>query len=531
MPLVVVSLFIIAIALLKSVASYSQFFITSRTGFRMAHTLRSELFSHLQRLSISFHKRLRSGELLTKITGDTNTLKDAFSELVLSFISESLTLIGMLLIMLFLNWKLSLIVFVTFPVLVFISFYRFRKIKGSAKRLRKEEGKIASRISEVFTSVSVVQAFGRERYEERRFRAESVQTLEESVRTARMEAAAARAVDIISAIGTWGVVLFGALEALEGKMTPGNVLIFASYVNSLYGPIRSLAKLSAKFSKATVSAQRIAEILDVEPEIQDVAGAMEASKLKGEIAFQNVSFHYGDGKKVLNNISLAVSPGQHIVLLGPSGAGKSTLASLILRFYDPQTGSILIDGMNIKNYQRESLRREIGIVLQDSILFGTTIEENIAYGKLDATREEIIAAAKAANAHDFIMELEDGYETAIGERGGTLSGGQRQRIAIARTFIRNVSILILDEPMTGLDVESEAMVRDALRRLMAGKTCLLITHDLQAVSEADLVLMLEEGQIIEQGTHGELLARSRRYRNVHELQFNQQEDEPVSIGA
>jgi ATP-binding cassette subfamily B protein len=530
--LVVVSLSVIVIALLKSFVAYSQMYITSRIGFKMAHTLRCELFSHLQRLSISLHKRLQSGELLTKITSDTNTLKDVYTDLALSFISDSLTLIGMVAIMFALNWKLSLIVFATFPVLAFIGLYRFRKIKGSATRLRQEQGKIASRISEVFASVPVVQAFGRERYEERRFRAESVRTLDESVRTARMEAAAGRAMDIISAIGTWAVILFGALQALEGKMTPGSVLIFTSYVNSLYGPIRSLSKLSAKYSKASVSAQRIAEILNAEPEIQDHPGAIEAGKLKGEIVFENVSFDYEDGKKVLSNMSFGISPGQHIVLLGPSGAGKSTLVSLILRFYEPQMGSILIDGMNIKDYQRESLRQQIGIVLQDSILFGTTIKENIVYGKLDASMEEIVAAAKAANAHEFIMELRKGYDTIIGERGGTLSGGQRQRVAIARTFIRNAPILILDEPMTGLDVESEATVREALRRLMAGKTCLLITHDLQAVIDADLILMLDEGRIVDQGTHSELLAKSQHYRNVYELQFSQVEDnEEVSMEA
>jgi ATP-binding cassette, subfamily B, bacterial len=529
LPLVIISFTIILIAVFKSIFAYSQTFITSRIGYRMAHHLRSELFGHLQRLSISFHKRLRSGELLTKVTSDTNALKDVFSDLVLSFVSESLTLIGMLAIMLVLNWRLSLIVLVTFPVLVFISLYRFRRMKGSAMRMRKEEGKIASRISEVFTSVPVVQAFGRERYEERRFRAESVRTLEESVRTARTEAAAARAVDIISSLGTWGVILFGSLQALEGKMTPGNVLIFVSYVNSLYGPIRSLTRLAMKFSKATVSAQRIAEILDVEPEIQDHQGAIAPSKLKGEIVFENVSFHYEDDKKVLRNISFTISSGQHIVLLGPSGAGKSTLVSLILRFYDPQTGSILIDGVNIKGYRRESLRSEIGIVLQDSILFGTTVKENIAYGKLNATMEEIVAAAKAANAHEFILELEDGYDTIIGERGGTLSGGQRQRIAIARTFIRNVPILILDEPMTGLDVESEAAVRDALRRLMAGKTCLLITHDLQAMAGSDFIFILEEGRIVERGRHNDLLARSQRYRELYELTFSENDDQEVSV--
>lgn len=529
--LIVVSVGIILIAVLKSVFSYSQFFIISKIGYKLAHTLRSELFSHLQRLSISFHKRLRSGEVVTKITSDTNTLKDVFTESVLDFISESLSLIGMLAIMLALDWKLSLIILATFPPLVFLSFFRMRRIKTSTRKLRKEQGKIASRISEVFTTVSVVQAFGRERYEERRFRAESVQALELSVRTARLEAAATRAVAIISSVGTWGVVFFGALEVLKGRMTPGNVIIFASYANSAYGPIKTLTRLSTKFTKATVSAQRISEILDVEPEIEDNPDAVKAANLEGEIVFDNVSFHYGDGKDVLKDITFTIAPGEHVALVGPSGAGKTTLAGLILRFFDPQEGSITIDGVDIKDYQRESVRREIGIVLQESILFGATIKENIAYGKLDATLEEIVTAAEAANADDFIGELEEGYDTTIGERGDTLSGGQRQRIAIARTFIREVPILILDEPMTGLDVESETAVREALSRLMAGKTCLLITHDLHAVVNADTILIMEEGRIVDRGSHADLLARSERYRQLHELKFNQDEVQEASMEA
>jgi ABC-type multidrug transport system fused ATPase/permease subunit len=435
----------------------------------------------------------------------------------------------MLTIMLLLNWELSLIALATFPVLAALSFYRYRTIKDSARRQRRAEGKIATRLTEILNSVPVVQAFGREEYEGERFTAQSVLTLEESIRTARLEAAAARAVDIVSAVGTWAVILFGSLQALKGSMTPGGVLIFASYMNSLYGPVRNLAKLSAKFSKAAVSAQRIGEVLELEPEIQDASDAVEARRLRGGIVFDNVSFDYGDGRSVLRNISFRVAPGQHVVLLGPSGSGKSTVCGLILRFYDPQSGSVSIDGVDIRKYKRDSLRREIGIVLQDSLLFGESVRENIAYGKLDATTEEIVEAARAAGAHDFITGLERGYDTVIGERGGTLSGGQRQRVAIARTFIRDVPILILDEPMTGLDVESEAAVREALERLMAGRTSLLITHDLRAAVEADVILMLEGGRIVEQGTHHELMARSRRYRELYELKHVQHEDEMVAL--
>jgi ATP-binding cassette, subfamily B, bacterial len=521
---VMVSLAIILITVIKSFSAYSQLYITSRIGYRLAHSLRRELFIHLQRLSISFHQRMQSGELLTKITSDTNNLRDVFSEVVLTFVSEFLTLLGMLVIMVLLDWKLSLIVLGTFPALLAVSLYRYRNIRESARRQRKAEGQVASRVSEILSSILVVQAFGRESYEEERFESQSAQTLNDSIRTARMEAAAARGVDIIVAIGTWAVILAGSLQALRGQMTPGNVLVFASYMNSIYGPIRNLAKLSSRLSRASVSAGRIASILEVEPDVQDSPDAIDATDVKGSIVFDNVCFDYGDGKPVLKNISLKVSPGEQVALLGRSGSGKSTLTSLILRFYDPRAGSVSIDGVDLRRYRRETLRREIGIVLQDSLLFGTTVRENIAYGKLDATMNEIVAAAKAANAHDFIMELENGYETIISERGVNLSGGQRQRIAIARTFVRNVPILILDEPMTGLDVESEAAVRDALRRLMAGRTCLLITHDLHAAAGADRILLLEEGRIVERGNHSELLAHSPRYRDLWNFKDTQFEE-------
>jgi ATP-binding cassette subfamily B protein len=527
--LALISLAIVLIALLKGLFSYAQLYITSRVGYQMVYALRRQLFVHLQRLSLSFHNRARFGELLSKLTGDTNNLKDVFAESALTVTGYLLTLFGMFAVMFAMNWRLSLIVLATFPVLFYALSYLHRKIKASAKRQRRSEGRITSRISEILTAVSVVQAFGRERYEEERFETESGQTLEESIRTTRMEASSTRIVEMITAIGTWAVILLGSLQVLDGRMTPGDILIFVSYVTSLYKPIRGLARLSVKASKAMVSAERIAEILEKEPEIQDNAQAVEASGLKGEIIFEDVSFDYGNGKSVLNDVSFTISPGQTVALVGPSGAGKSTIANLLLRFYDPHQGRILIDGTDIRQYKLASLREQIAVVLQESVLFCTTIKENIAYGKLDATMEEIIAATKAARAHDFILELEQGYDTIIGERGDTLSGGQRQRIAIARALIRNAPILILDEPMRGLDVESEMAVREALKRLMAGKTCLLITHDLQAVAGADLVLVLQEGRIVERGGHSDLIARSRQYRQLYELKIGQNPSRTISM--
>ena len=528
--LVVVSLSIVAIAILRGFFSYAQIYITSRISYRLAHTLRSELYVHVQRLSLSFHKAARSGELLTKITSDTNALRDVLAEPVLTFSAHLLTLTGMFAIMFALNWKLSLIVLATFPILLVTFFYFYREIKVSACRQRKQEGRIASRIGEILTALPMVQAFGRERYEEERFQAESAETSEEGLRTARMEAAATRTVEIISAAGTGAAIFFGAFQVLNGTMLPGELLIFAGYLTNMYRPTRNLAKLSTKFSKAMVSAERIARLLEIEPEIQDAPDAIQAPALKGEIVFESVSFDYGDGKGALKDVSFAISAGQRVALVGPSGAGKSTIVSLILRLYDPQAGSILIDGVCVKNYGRESLRRQIAIVLQDSVLFGATVKENIAYGKLDATMEEIVCAAQAANAHDFILQLPHGYDTILGERGGTLSGGQRRRIAIARAIIRNAPVLILDEPMTGLDAESEGKVRQALDRLMLGRTCLVITHDLLAAAEADTVLVLEEGRIVARGSHTHLLAQNLGYRRLCELKAGQPEAMKSMVG-
>jgi ABC-type multidrug transport system fused ATPase/permease subunit len=448
---------------------------------------------------------------MTKIVSDTNTLKDVFAESALTASANILTFVGMFAIMFFLDWHMGLVVLATLPLLGGTLYYRFRAAKASSQRQRKREAVIATRISEVMSTVPLVQAFGRERHEQERF-----------------EAVATRSVVVIGTLGSAAVVLVGSLQVLAGRMTPGDLLLFSSYVGSMYKPVRNLARLSNKYSKAIVSAERISGILEVEPEIQDAPGAVEAPELAGEVVFEDVSFDYGDDDGVLKDVSFTIRPGQRVALVGASGAGKSTLASLILRLYQPQEGSIHIDGVNIRDYKLKSLRRQIGIVLQDSVLFGATIRENIAYGRLDATDDEIEAAARAANAHDFIVRLEDGYDTVLGERGDTLSGGQRQRIAIARAIIRNVPILILDEPMAGLDVESEAKIQEALDRLMAGKTSLVITHDLHAVAEADLILVLEDGRIVEHGSHDNLMAQSRHYRQLQDFKLGRYDAQELS---
>lgn len=527
--IVAVASLLIVISAIKGFSVYAQTSITSRIGYRLAHALRRELFSHLQCLSLNFHKRSRAGELLTKVTSDTNSVRDAFSEFALTLVTEVLTLVGMITIMFAMNVGLSLVVLATFPLLTVISVYRFRRIRDSARKVRKAEGNLASRVSETLHAIATVKAFGRERYEAERFESESSATLQESIRTARLEAASSRAADMVNAIGTFAVLVFGSLQALRGRITPGSVLIFVSYMNSLYVPIRTLAKLSAKLSRAFVCAGRISDILGIEPEVEDRPEARNAGGLRGHITFRHVSFNYGNTRRILRNVSFNISPGKKVALLGPSGAGKSTIVSLILRLYEVEQGAVLIDGIDVKDYQRESLRQQIGIVMQDTVIFGVSIRENIAYGKIDASTEEIERAAKAANAHDFISRLEDGYDTIVGEQGGMLSGGQRQRIAIARAFVRNASILVLDEPMTGLDVESEGAVRDALERLVRGKTCLLITHDLTVAATADRVLLLEKGRIVEQGNPLHLIETGGRYRRLLHTHLTRSPQLPITV--
>ena len=506
-----ISLSILLIAGLRSVFTYSQDFLFSRLGYQMVYTLRRELFAHLQQLSLSYYSRARTGELLTKVTGETEVFKDVFVESVLASISQILTVVGMLGIMLWLNWRLGLVSLATLPMLFFALAYIYQKIKVSTRQQREREGRIAARVSEVLSSVTLVKAFGREKYEQERFDEESTLTLEEGIKTERMAAGATRTVELIKAVGLWATVFFGALLVLKNQMTPGSLLIFTAYLNDMYKPLRNLAKISSRLSRATVSMHRIAEILDTEPETWNTESEVVTATLKGEIVFERVSFDYGSGNDVLKNVSFKILPGQRVALVGHSGSGKSTIANLILRFYHAKQGTISIDGLNIEKYQREMLRREIGVVIQESLLFGASIRENIAYGKPDATMAEIEAAARQAYAHDFIIALPEGYETIIGERGSTISGGQRQRLSLARAIIKHPSILILDEPTSAIDQESAMLIHEAVDRLRAGKTTLVIAHHFSDLESYDQILVLQDGSLVEQGTHTQLLAQQGEY--------------------
>ena len=512
--------------------AYAQVHVTSRLGNLMVCRLRRELFAHLQRLSLTVHHRSSSGEMLTRISTDTQALKDTFTESALTFGSQLVTIAGSIAIMFSLSWQLAAIVLATLPLLFWNLFRLYRGARTAANVQRVKEESLTTQIAQALTTAPLIQAFGRERYETERFDRQTGEYLEHSINYARFEAVSARSVEMVGAAGTALVVLFGSLEVLNGRMTPGTVLVFSTYLHSLYRPIRQIARLSTRLSSAAVSARRINDVLEMVPEIEDAPDAIDARHLRGDIEFDRVTFAYADGGPVLDRVSFRVWAGQRVALVGASGAGKSTIASLILRLYQPASGSIRIDGVDIRHYKRESMRREISMVLQDSLLFGATVRENIAYGKLDATDAEIEAAARAANAHTFIRRLERGYDTVLGERGATLSGGQRQRLAIARAMIRDAPMLLLDEPMTGLDRRSQSRVQQAIDRLAAGRTTLLITHDVQSASTADVILLLHGGRIAEAGTHQELLARSETYRTLFRLAGSTTScDEPIEIAV
>ncbi|AMK79404.1 MULTISPECIES: ABC transporter ATP-binding protein [Methylomonas] len=508
----------VVIALFKGVFSYYQLFLTSRIGYLLVYTLRSELFDHLQRLSLAFHSSTPSGELLNKLTSDTNTLKDVYADSALTFTTHVLTVLGMFAIMFSLSVKLSLIVLASFPLLCLAIVMIYSKVKRSARKQRHNEGRLASRVSELLNAVPLVQTYGMEDYERERFDAESSQSMTESVRTARIEAGATRMIEIISAIGTGIVVLFGCLQVFAGVLTPGDVLVFSSYIAQMYQPIRQITRLSTRFSKASVSIERISEILDTEPDIQDVPDAVLPKDLRGEIEFSHVSFGYPTGKPILRDISFHIQPGERVALVGASGAGKSTIARLLIRLYDPQQGEVRIDGIEVGRYQRTGLRREIGVVLQDSILFGTSIRENIGYGSPDATLDDIEAAARLVHADEFIRNLPDGYDTVLGESGGNLSGGQKQRLCLARALLRKSSILILDEPTSAVDAKSQALIRDAIDNLHGGKTVLVIAHQFHTIRNFDRILVLKQGVIVEQGSHEALMQMGGHYHELYKLQ-------------
>ncbi|GAB3763325.1 ABC transporter ATP-binding protein [Ramlibacter monticola] len=493
--LVACALSIAAIALASGALSYLELYTSAKVGHRITWRLRGELFAHLQRLSLAHHRTTRVGELITKVAGDTNLLRDMFSDWLLTLGRHIATVLAMLAVMFWLNPPLALAVAATLPPLLGVIFVLNRRVKSAAREQRKHEGRMASRLNEVLSQIALVQAFGRHEEEEERFRREIAANYESGMRSARVNGAIVRAIAVVTALGTAITVLLGAREVLAGRLTPGELLVFVTYVTALYKPVRDLGRLAGKFSRAGISAERVAQILDIAPDAADAPDAVELTQTLGEITFEDVSFEYQPGRKVLDRLNLRIAPGEHVALVGASGAGKSTFMNLLLRLAEPSTGRILIDGVDIRRYTRASLRRVLGVVPQEPMLFAVSVRENIAYGRPEASMEDIEAAARAARAHEFVIDLPEGYDTELGERAATLSGGQRQRLCLARALIKEPAVLLMDEPTAAVDQRSARVILEAVMRVHRDRTLIVITHDTASLAGYDRVLTLEQGRI------------------------------------
>jgi ATP-binding cassette, subfamily B, bacterial len=508
------------IAIVGAVSAYFEKYLTTSVSQWVGHDLRRTLYHHIHRLSLAEHDETRTGDLITRVTSDIGVVQDFINSALLGILVNVITLVGMIGVMFYLNWRFTLIALSVSPVLFTVVYYYTRRIKKASREVRKKESELLSLVEEVLTSIRVVKAFAREEYEQKRFESESLENVEAGLEARSVKAKLAPVVEVLVAIGTCLVLWYGARLALADQLSTGTLIVFLLYLGKMYKPMRDLSKMTDTVSKAMVGYERIQEVLEIESRVQDELHARQAPKFKGQIEFTQVGFNYGGDteKQILKDISFKIEAGQVAAFVGPSGTGKTTLVSLIPRFYDPVSGNIGIDGTDVRRYRLRSLRDQISFVLQDTLLFRATIWENIAYGKPGASPKEIKRAAELANAQEFIEEMPEGYDTMVGERGVTLSGGQRQRIAIARAVIRDTPILILDEPTVGLDAASEQSVIEALDKLMKGRTSVVIAHHLDTIRRADVIFVLKECELVEQGTHDALMAINGVYAELHRIQ-------------
>lgn len=513
-PELQVAIFTVSMVVITGLAATFEYISTVTMGVaasRILADIRGNLFRHLADLSVSFHGRNRTGDLITHVTYDVDRMREVTVSSLLPFLVNVLTLTAMLGVMLWMNWKLGCIVAVVFPVFFLAVDRLMGRIKEVAREQRRREGSVATATAETIGSIRIVQALSLQSRFMDIFSVANRRSFQAGNKAQQLSAGLERVIDLLATSTTAVVLWFGVRNVFDGQLTPGDLIVFTNYLRTGFKPIRQLAKYLGQIARALASGDRILGLLATPLEIKDEAGAMVAPPFEGHIRFENVSFEYEPQREALRNVSFEVKPGQKAVLTGPSGSGKSTIASLLLRLHDPCEGRILIDGRDIRSYTLESLRSQISIVMQDSPLFALSVRDNIALGKTHSSPQEVIQAARIANAHDFIVQMPKHYDTVLGERGATLSGGQRQRIAIARAAIRKAPVIILDEPTTGLDRKNEREVSAALDSLSRGSTTVLITHDLQATQEADSIFFLMDGRIVESGTHESLMTLDREY--------------------